>query len=50
MEYREKIVEFEKYCPKCKHKDVVESEIPCAECLDEAVNTDSHKPVRFEEE
>lgn len=49
MESKDKFVDFEKYCPKCKSKDVAESEDPCFECLKEPVNVDSHKPVRFEE-
>lgn len=50
MENHEKIVEFEKYCPKCKNYELAESEDPCFDCLAEPVNVDSHKPVRFEEE
>lgn len=46
----QKIVIFDKYCPKCKYYNKSESEDPCWECLDDPVNAWSHKPVRFEEE
>lgn len=49
MENDYKIVEFEKYCSKCKHKDVKEEDKPCDECLNNPVNFHSHKPVKFEE-
>lgn len=48
MDERLKIVEFE-WCEKCKHWKKAESEDPCYECLDEPVNTDSRRPVHFEE-
>ena len=48
MEAIEKEVYFNQYCPKCKHKDVPETEDPCNECLTEPVNEYSHKPVRFD--
>lgn len=41
---------FNQYCPLCKHKDRAETEDPCDDCLAEAVNTNSHKPVYFEKE
>lgn len=43
-----KEVYFHEYCKKCKHKDLGEDDQPCRECLCEAVNIDSHKPVRYE--
>jgi hypothetical protein len=49
MEAIEKEVYFNQYCPKCKHKDVPETEDPCNECLTEPTNEYSHKPVRFED-
>ncbi len=49
MEYPFKEVEFWKFCDKCKHKDVNEVKDPCNECLDEAANLHSTKPVCFEE-
>lgn len=48
-ETKVKIVEFGKYCHKCKYSDLDESEDPCWDCLDEPVNVNSHKPVKFEE-
>lgn len=44
-----KEVDFYKYCKLCKYKDYNAVDTPCYECLCEAVNIDSHKPVRFEE-
>lgn len=44
-----KIVDFERYCPKCLHKDLKEHDDPCDDCLNEPVNVDSKKPVNFEE-
>lgn len=48
MEYQYKEVYFHAYCEKCKHKDVKEEDLPCADCLTENVNLYSHKPVKFE--
>lgn len=45
----QKIVDFEKYCPKCEHYPKSESEDPCWGCLDTPTNTWSHKPVNFKE-
>lgn len=44
-----KIVYYEEYCPKCKHKPLSESEEPCRHCLGNPVNEYSHKPVYYEE-
>ena len=44
-----KLVDYNLYCSKCKHKDNKESEDPCYECLTIPVNEDSHKPRQFEE-
>lgn len=44
-----KEVDFYKYCKLCKHKDLDEDDMPCRECLCEAVNIQSRKPVRFED-
>ena len=44
-----KEVYFNQYCKTCQHKDVDESEDPCDECLNEPVNSYSHKPVNYEE-
>ena len=45
-----KEVYFDKYCKTCKYKNLKESDYPCDECLEEAVNVYSHKPVKYEEE
>ena len=50
METINKEVYFCAYCHKCKHKDIKETEEPCNECLTNAVNEYSHKPVKFEGE
>ena len=44
-----KEVYFHNYCKKCKHWDKKESEEPCDECLEEPLNLESHKPIKFEE-
>lgn len=49
MEIRDKIVEFDKYCEKCRFKDKKESDEPCHECLIYPVNENSKKPVNFKE-
>lgn len=49
MENKEKEVYFHEYCKLCKHFKKTEEEEPCCDCLEEPVNTNSHKPVYFEE-
>lgn len=44
-----KIIEFEQWCPKCKHVEVDEYSEPCFSCIAEPVNVESKKPVKFEE-
>ena len=44
-----KLVDFDKYCPKCKNWIVAFTEDPCNECLTTPVNIDSHKPINFKE-
>ena len=46
-EYKE--VYFHQYCKTCKYKTRSEVLDPCNECLDEPVNLNSHRPVRWEE-
>ncbi len=46
-EYKE--VKFHQYCVTCKHEDKKEEESPCFECLDNAVNIHSCKPIKWEE-
>ena len=49
MEFKNKIVEFDVWCPKCAFKDLKETEDPCFECLEDPVNEHSHKPTRFKD-
>lgn len=44
-----RIVNFKKYCDICKHKELVETEDPCNDCLDHPTNLYSEKPINFEE-
>ena len=48
VELHDKFVCFKKYCAMCVHKDTPETEDPCDHCLEEPINTDSHKPHKFE--
>lgn len=50
MELINKEVYFDKYCGKCIHKDIPETEDPCNECLTQPSNENSHKPINFKEE
>lgn len=47
MKNKNKIVFFENYCNKCVHAKKNEADEPCRECLNNPVNQDSHKPVKF---
>lgn len=49
MEYNYKEVYYDQYCESCKHHSASEDESPCCDCLNEPVNTNSHKPVYWEE-
>ena len=49
MEDGYKEVYFDEYCGSCKHKSKNEDETPCDECLENPVNLNSHKPVKYEE-
>ena len=44
-----KEVYFDQSCKTCRHEKVDEAEDPCAACLDEPMNQNSHKPVKWEE-
>ena len=44
-----KEVFFDVYCGKCIHKNLADNEYPCDECLEEAINLYSHKPVNYKE-
>lgn len=48
MEYINKIVEFSEYCKTCKHEKVKEEDQPCCDCLAEATNVHSRKPIKYE--
>ena len=48
LDHNHRIVDFNDYCPKCKHSNVNENEYPCDECLDNPVNEGTDKPVKFE--
>lgn len=48
MDVQEKEVYFNIYCETCKHQFSPEVEEPCNECLENGVNIDSHKPVKWE--
>ena len=49
MEDSYKEVYFGLYCKECKYELKDEADEPCHDCLNEPVNTYSHKPVYFEE-
>lgn len=44
-----KIVEFHKWCEKCKHYEKTEAEDPCFDCLSDPWRVGSHKPTKYEE-
>lgn len=50
MEYRDKFVDFGKYCKTCEYRDLDEWLDPCNECLDNPVNEHSKKPINYEED
>ena len=47
MEYIDKIVEFDKYCETCEHKDSKEYLDPCHTCLMQPTNVHSRKPICY---
>lgn len=49
MELFDKIVEFNKYCEKCKYEDCKSTDDPCNECLDNPTNYGTRKPVKYQE-
>lgn len=49
MEESMEMVEFNKYCGKCKYESQLENEFPCDECLENAFNYGTDKPVKYEE-
>ena len=44
----EKIVNFA-YCKFCEHKNEPESSEACSDCLENPVNIDSQRPIRFKD-
>lgn len=44
-----KIVNFYKFCNKCKNKDLDETKDPCNECLTVAGQVDTRVPINFED-
>ena len=47
-ESHEKIVNFA-YCRFCEHKNEKETSEVCSDCLENPVNVDSQRPVRFKD-
>lgn len=45
---REKIVSFQ-FCRFCEHKNKLESDEPCCDCLDYPSNIDSRRPIHFKD-
>ena len=46
-----KMVEFDKYCETCRHKNENdEYKSRCDQCLSEPMNYESIKPVKYEED
>ena len=50
MDYNEKIIDFDKFCKTCKHRDVIEYEDPCNECLDCPARLNSQRPLNYKED
>ena len=44
-----RIVDFNKYCMKCKHCSTAEFDEPCNTCLEHGVNEHTDKPINFEQ-
>ena len=49
MEIIDREVRFDIWCSSCKHEKDSECEDPCYECLNYPVNTQSEKPVNWED-
>lgn len=47
MENEQKIVDFDLWCNRCKHRKLDGGQDPCNECLNNPVNINSHKPINF---
>lgn len=48
MDERYKIIEFEKFCGMCIHRDDPENSDACEECLNEPARYETHTPLNFE--
>ncbi len=49
MEDNMHLVDFDLYCPACKHVNKDQNEEPCETCLSIAARANSHKPEKWEE-
>lgn len=49
MEYPQKEVRFDEFCPKCKFYKLDEGEDPCNDCLQNPSNLHSRVPTEFKE-
>lgn len=45
----DKEVYFSLYCAQCAYRDGKETDDICSVCLENPVNTDSHKPFQYKE-
>lgn len=43
-----KEVYFHEYCKKCKHEKNKETDEPCNECMENPINWNTHRPVKYE--
>ena len=48
MEDKYKIIEFDKFCGSCKHRDDPENDDICEECLCEPARYETHIPLNYE--
>lgn len=48
MEDNMKFVEFNKYCPTCKHYDTLEVKDPCNDCLAVGAREGSEIPEKYD--
>ncbi len=49
QELEQHIVEYHKYCPRCKREKTDAIKEPCTTCLEETVRDNSKRPLNFEE-
>ncbi len=49
IENTQMMVRYDKWCDRCKHRDIPENDDPCEQCLDNPINENSEKPIYFEE-